>query len=161
MAAISSQVEEVVRRLAGEVSGELGLELLELKLAQAGKRNLLRIVVDTAEGPDGVTVEECASLSRSLSRRLDDEDVIPASYVLEVSSPGATRPFDSPKRYRRNQGKRIAVWLREALEPKGKLHVKGILEAVRDDGVTLRFDDDRSFEIPFENVRKACRTVEF
>lgn len=158
---MNAQLEEAVRSLAIEVSKELGLELLELKMGKAGKRALLRLVVDTAEGPDGVTVEDCASLSRALGRRLDDGDVMPTSYVLEVSSPGATRPFDSPARYRRNLGRKIEVWLREASEAKGGLHLKGTLEEVRDEGVRLRLDDDRLVELPFANVRKACRAIEF
>lgn len=66
------------------------LDLEEIEVSRAGRRGLVRIVVDSDEG---VELDACAELSRAISGKLDETDVMgEGEYVLEVSSPGADRP---------------------------------------------------------------------
>jgi len=72
-----------------------GVNLIEKELAGAGKRKILRLFIDKS---GGVSVEDCAGVSRYLSEELDKEEnekLIDSAYTLEVSSPGIDRP---PKR---------------------------------------------------------------
>ncbi|MFI9464963.1 ribosome maturation factor RimP [Streptomyces xiamenensis] len=112
----TTQIDRL-RELLEPLAGERGMDLEEVRLTPAGKRRVLRVVVDTDEG---VGLEACAELSRAASAALDAADVLgPTPYVLEVSSPGADRPLTEHRHYRRAIGRLI----------KAKLHDGGELTA--------------------------------
>src|SRR5258708_16191518 len=78
-----------IRDIAGRVATAHGVEVVEVEMRGGGKARTLRITIDK---PEGVTHEDCASVSREVSTILDVEDTISgAAYTLEVSSPGLDR----------------------------------------------------------------------
>jgi ribosome maturation factor RimP len=85
-----------------------GYDLEDLVVTSAGRRRLVRVVVDK---DGGVTLDECAEVSRVVSAVLDADDagLGPGAYTLEVSSPGVTRPLTLPRHWRRNVGRRVKV----------------------------------------------------
>jgi ribosome maturation factor RimP len=87
-------VDEIERELEGRVEG-LGYELVELRWGGSGRRPLLKLRIDRPDSAPGrgVTVEECASVSRALEPWLDGHEELSERYVLEVSSPGVERPL--------------------------------------------------------------------
>ena len=88
----------------------LGMDLEDVKITSAGRRRLLRIVVD-ADG--GVSLDDIALASRELSATLDRAAAMgEASYTLEVSSPGVDRPLTEPKHWRRAVGRLVSAPLR-------------------------------------------------
>ncbi|HZU29520.1 MAG TPA: ribosome maturation factor RimP, partial [Candidatus Angelobacter sp.] len=88
-----------IRDIAGRVATALGVEVVEVEMRGGGKSRTLRIIIDK---PEGVTHEDCASVSREVSTILDVEDAVPgAAYTLEVSSPGLDRKLVKPEDYRR------------------------------------------------------------
>jgi len=88
----------------------LGMDLEDVKITSAGRRRLLRIVVD-ADG--GVSLDDIALASRELSATLDRAAAMgEASYTLEVSSPGVDRPLTEPKHWRRAVGRVVSAPLR-------------------------------------------------
>ena len=89
-----------------------GLELWGIELLGEG-RPILRVYVEAAAG--GVTIEQCAVLSRQLGLALDVEDVISSAYTLEVSSPGLSRPFFSPEQLVAHVGGMLDVTVHEPL----------------------------------------------
>ena len=98
------------------VLADAGYDLEELKVSQAGRRTLVRVLVDRDAGVDLVAVAE---VSRTLSKALDksEEDDGPFatnSYTLEVSSPGVDRPLTMPRHWRRNIGRLVSVRLADA-----------------------------------------------
>lgn len=97
---------ERLQTLAEQFCAEVGVELVELDLFQAGKRKLIRLFVDK-EG--GVNIDDCAHVSRLLGGALELEDVIPEAYNLEVSSPGLDRPLKSTRDFQRNLGRMVRV----------------------------------------------------
>jgi ribosome maturation factor RimP len=123
-------------RLAGwiqPVVGSAGYDLEELVVTPAGRRSIVRVVVDRDEG---VTLDDIADVSRAVSEVLDqnDEGMGRTPYVLEVSSPGVDRPLTEPRHWRRNTGRLVAV----AVGPTGSAdEVTGRITAVDDVGVTL------------------------
>lgn len=124
----TTQIDRL-RDLLEPLATERGMDLEEITITPAGRRRVLRVVVDT---DDGVGLEECAELSREVSRTLDETEVMGGTpYVLEVSSPGAERPLTQPRHYRRAVGRLI----------RANLHagpvVTGRIEAVDDEGVDL------------------------
>lgn len=84
-----------------------GFELEEVHVQQAGRTQLVKVVVD---GDDGIGLDEIAAVSRAVSEALDAEDAILASaYTLEVTSPGLDRPLTRPRHWRRARLRKVAV----------------------------------------------------
>ncbi len=89
------------------VAAALGLDLDGVRITSAGRRRLLRVIVD-ADG--GVSLDQIALASRELSAELDDTGAMGASpYTLEVSSPGVDRPLREPRHWRRAVGRLVLV----------------------------------------------------
>jgi len=124
---------------AAKVAESHGLELVDVEIFRAGKRRVLRIYIGKREG---VTVSDCAHVSRELGTLLDADNVMQdEAYVLEVSSPGLDRPFKSLQDYRRNVGRFVRATLREPIAGLGtKKLVVGKLEYVGEDSITLDTD---------------------
>src|SRR5205823_12851954 len=95
---------------------------------------------EPAVGDDGVTVDDCASVSRDLSAMLDVEDVVPTAYTLEVSSPGLDRPLRRADEYGRFEGRRAKLVMREAID--GQMFFKGRLGGLDDSGGVIIVGDD-------------------
>jgi len=87
----------------------MDMDLEAVKIAAAGRRRVLRVVID-ADG--GVSLDEIAEVSREISARLDATDAMgDAPYTLEVSSPGLDRPLTQPRHWRRAVGRLVVVEL--------------------------------------------------
>jgi ribosome maturation factor RimP len=115
------------------VVGAAGYDLEELVVTPAGRRSVVRVVVDRDEG---VTLDDVAEVSRAVSEVLDreDGDLGRAPYVLEVTSPGVDRPLTEARHWRRNTGRLVAVAVGAAGATQ---QVTGRVTAVDDTGVTL------------------------
>ena len=91
-----------------------GYDLEDLEVSRAGRRSVLRVVVDS---DDGISLDAVAELSRSLSVALDgaepDDAFGPEAYTLEVTSPGVDRPLREPRHWRRNVGRLVTVGVGE------------------------------------------------
>jgi ribosome maturation factor RimP len=100
-----------VRAVIEPVVAAAGYDLEDVSLSRAGRRHVLRVLVD-ADG--GITLDDVAVVSREISAALDaaDEsggDVLAGEYQLEVGSPGVDRPLTAPRHWRRNVGRLVAV----------------------------------------------------
>ena len=111
---------------------DAGYELEELVVTPAGRRSVVRVVVDRDEG---VTLDDVAEVSRAVSDVLDaNDDGMGRAYVLEVTSPGVDRPLSEPRHWRRNIGRMVTV----AVGPAGGAdEVTARITDVHDTGVTL------------------------
>lgn len=143
---MSTTQSERLRGLLEPLVHAKDLDLEEIEVSRAGRRGLLRVIVDSEEG---VELDACAELSRVISEKLDETDVMgEGEYVLEVSSPGADRPLTQHRHYVRAVGRLAKLQLHEG----GEL-VTRIL-AVDEDGLDT--------EVPGVKGRKAtARRVEF
>lgn len=106
----AAKIRARLLELLSPVAATAGYDLEDISVTSAGRRNLIRIVVD-ADG--GVDLDAVAALSRAMSDALDAD---PASspdfadpYVLEVSSPGVDRPLTEPRHWRRAKGRLVEV----------------------------------------------------
>ncbi len=130
------QHDPAATRLAGWIEPVVtgaGYDLEELVVTPAGRRSVVRVVVDRDEG---VSLDDVAEVSRAVSAVLDreDGDLGRAPYVLEVTSPGVDRPLTERRHWRRNTGRLVTV----AVGPAGSTEqVTGRVTAVDDAGVTL------------------------
>jgi ribosome maturation factor RimP len=151
------QVEEdLERRVAG-----LGFELVELAWAGTPSRPILRIRMDVpGEGSSGgVTVADCARVSRALESWLDALPAMPERYVLEVSSPGVERPLTRTRDWTRFAGRRVAVRGEEALAGRAKRLEGDLLGVEHDEGqrelIRLRLTGGEEVDIPREEILEA------
>jgi ribosome maturation factor RimP len=104
---MEATVDEL-ERLAARVALEAGVELVELCVRGSGPARVLRVDIDRA-GERGVDLADCQRVSRALGAALDESELIPTSYQLEVSSPGIDRPIRSADDIRRNTGRLVCV----------------------------------------------------
>jgi len=112
-----------------------GYELESVEVTPAGRRRVVRVVVD-ADG--GVSLDGVAEVSRAVSAALDDQESVvgKAPYVLEVSSPGVGRPLTAPRHWRRATGRLVRV----PVAGRGPVH--GRVRSAGDDGVVLDVDGE-------------------
>lgn len=138
----------------------LGFELVELEQAGSRTRPVLRIRIDRPDSTPGhgVTLDDCARVSRDLETIFDQDPETPDRYVLEVSSPGIERPLVRPRDYTRFAGQAVAVRSREPIEGHGR-RIEGTLVGLEGSGheasVRVTLDDGRTLDIPQSNVLRA------
>jgi ribosome maturation factor RimP len=97
---------EKVRSIAAPLAAAEGMELVDVEFGGPGGRQTLRLFIDK---PGGVSLDDCSSISRSVSAALDVEDPIAGAYDLEVSSPGLDRPLRTPEHFTKYAGERVRV----------------------------------------------------
>ena len=138
-------------RLLEPVVAAAGMDLEAVRVSPAGRRKLLRIVVD-ADG--GVGLDQIAEVSREVSAHLDTSDIMGnIPYTLEVSSPGIDRPLTEPRHWRRAQGRLVSVSLTAsddsappaaAAAARPAPTLQGRVLVADDTGVTLDMDGERA-----------------
>jgi ribosome maturation factor RimP len=121
----------------GPVVAAAGMDLESVRVTAAGRRRLLRVVVDSDRG---VSLDDAAAVSRELSAALDTVAVMgDFPYTLEVSSPGVDRPLTARRHWRRAVGRLVQVTVTDA---SGSGPISGRIAAADADGVTLDVEDD-------------------
>ncbi len=103
---IQTQIRQQLEQLAEALVASEGMELVDLEYRRQGRRWMLRLFVDK---DGGVTLDDCANISRELGDLLDVKDVIPQAYVLEVSSPGLNRRLRKKEDFSRFAGREGAA----------------------------------------------------
>jgi ribosome maturation factor RimP len=143
LAAAKARVTAVIE----PVVTSAGFDLEDVHLSRAGRRHVVRVLVD-ADG--GISLDDVAVVSRAISDALDAAEetggeVLAGEYQLEVGSPGVDRPLTLPRHWRRNVGRLVAV-----------NGLTGRLTAADDDGIVL---DDR--EIRYADLGPGKVQIEF
>jgi ribosome maturation factor RimP len=144
--------EEIIRRVTEIVEPILREELIELvdiEFHSTGGRWILRLFIDK-EG--GVGIRDCERASREIDRLLDVEDIIDHPYVLEVSSPGLTRPLKRKQDFDRYIGKKCRIITNFLIE--GKTEFRGELVASNEEDVQLK-GELQTYSIPVCAIKKA------
>lgn len=146
-AALHALIEPVV--------AAMGFELWGIDHLSQGKNSRLVIYI---EHDKGVSVEDCADISRQVSAVMDVEDPIAGEYRLEVSSPGMARPLYSLDQFTRFQGHHVALKLRTAFD--GRRKYQGLLVGVEGDEVLLQLDGEE-YCFPIESIDSAHIVPQF
>ena len=145
MATLEQKLQDLVQ---GSVE-DLGCELWGIECQRVGRYLTVRLFIDK-EG--GVTVEDCADVSRQVSAVLDVEDPIADKYNLEVSSPGLDRPLFTLNQFERYLGQEILLHLRIPVADRRKW--QGQLAKIKNDMITLIVDGKEQV-LAFGNIQKA------
>ena len=150
-----SSIVERIDKIADKAAKDNGVEFVHSEIVGDRRNRTVRIFIDK---PEGVSIDDCSNVSRSIEAVIDADDFIPSAYVLEVSSPGLDRPLFKLDDYKRFVGKRAKV---KTVEPfNGQANFNGRITAV--EGSEIVFDDRTSgaVRIPFEKVEKANLKVD-
>jgi len=138
--------------MAAGVAEELGLEVVDLVLRGPRGRQMLRVDVDRP-GPLGVTLDDCQRVSEQLAAGLDDADLMPGAYTLEVSSPGLDRPLRTADDYRRNRGRHVAIEVQD--EASATRTIEGRLIEHNADHVLLEAADGTRTSLQMRHIVSA------
>ncbi len=130
-----------------------GYDLESVEVTPAGRRRLVRVVVDADQG---VSLDGVAEVSRAVSAALDDHDGVlgQAPYVLEVTSPGVDRPLTAPRHWQRATGRLVQVPVT------GRGPVQGRVRQADDRGVVLILDGEEC-TLGYEALGQGRVQVEF
>jgi ribosome maturation factor RimP len=154
--AVNPQLSRI-RELFQPTLNFLGYELYDLALTGTGGHTTLRVRIDR---PQGVTLDDCERVSKSLSALLDQADPLPSRYDLEVSSPGAERPLRNLDDYRRFVGRRANVRYRVG---ESEQVAEGRLTAVSEQAIELQLGDGkhlRTVAINFPDILAARLAID-
>jgi len=136
----------------------LGFEFVELERAGSRARPILRVRIDrpNAEPGHGVTLDDCASVSRRLEAFLDEAQPVGERYVLEVSSPGVERPLVRSRDFERLAGREV-VLVGQAPLHGGSRRVQGVLLGLdaAEAEIRLRLEHGEVVDIPRASVARA------
>jgi len=132
-------------KLIEQTAEGLGYELVDFETSPRGR--LMRVFIDS---PNGITVDDCATVSNQLTRVFEVENV---DYDrLEVSSPGLDRALKKPADFERFAGQDVQVRLRMAIN--NQRNYAGVLNGLKDGMVQLETEKG-PVEVPFEEIEKA------
>ena len=148
-------LEQNLQEMLQDAVEDLGCELWGIECQRVGRFMTVRLFIDK---DGGVTVDDCANVSRQVSAILDVEDPIADKYNLEVSSPGLDRPLFTLPQFERYIGQDIAVHLRIPVMERRKW--QGKLERIEKDMITLIVDDQEQILV-FGNIQKANVVAKF
>ena len=146
--------EDRVWAVVEPVVQDQGYDLEALSVMAAGRRRLVKIVIDSDLGVD---LDDVARISSEVSRALDDADAMGETpYVLEVTSPGVDRPLTLERHWRRAASRLVKVTLTDGES------ITGRVASTNETSATLVNDDDAtSVNIAFADVEKAVVQIEF
>jgi ribosome maturation factor RimP len=155
------QVDELFEELERRIE-EMGFELVDLERAGNARRPILRLRIDRpdSEPGAGVSLDDCARVSRGLEPLLDGREGLSPNYVLEVSSPGVERQLVRRRDWQRFAGCEVSLRGRGSLAGRGA-QLQGRLLGLRDAGgegadeVELRLEDGDEVRVPLEEIKSA------
>lgn len=128
--------EQKAAELLEPILADMDFELVDVEYVKEAGTWYLRSYIDK---PGGITVDDCEAVSRQFSDRLDQEDFIEDSYIMEVSSPGLDRPLKKDKDFERNLGREVEIRTYRSIEKEKEFY--GILCAYDDNSVTIERED--------------------
>jgi ribosome maturation factor RimP len=152
--------EQSLAEVIEERVAALGFELVELERAGSKSRPVLRVRADRADAEpgQGISLEECARISRALEEYLDALPSLSPRYVLEVSSPGVERPLVRARDFERFVGHEVAVRGYAPLagrERRLEGELLGLVDGPAGETVRLRLNDGEVIEVARKDIARA------
>lgn len=150
----SSTSDGPLEELLAPVVAQSGLELDSVSRSRSDAMPLLRVIVDAPVGAEDIDSDTLASVSRAVSKALDEADPIDGEYLLEVSTPGAERELTKVGHWLRQIGRLVRIKLRAGGYVCGRVvDADGTSATIEVDGTTTTID--------YQDMRKARSRVDF
>jgi ribosome maturation factor RimP len=135
-----------------------GQSIVDVLISAKKAPNKVMVIADADQG---FTIEDCAELSRHLSKELDENGLIEDNYFLEVSTPGVDHPLKLKRQYHKNIGRSLKIKLQDKI-------LEGKLTAVAEDAITLSREigsgkkkETESIVVPISDIEKAFVLISF
>lgn len=142
-----SKTEDTVYELSVPLAEEAGVEVYDVEYKKEGPDWFLRVFLYSERG---ITIDDCEAVSRRLSDKLDEIDIIDTAYYLEVSSPGIERVLKTDRHFETALGETVTVKLYKAID--GTKTVTGTLKGYENGIIFLTAEDGRDYEIEKEKA---------
>lgn len=150
-----AKIDDIVREMTEPVVEILGLELVDIEYIKEGGSWFLRIFIDK---PEGITHDDCQAVSERVGALLDEKDLIPQSYILEVSSPGIERPLKKAADFERFRGYKVRA---STFAPvNGQKEFIGELVGLEDAHVVI-IVKNQSIALPLDHVARVRLEADF
>ena len=134
--------EQKAEALISPIVEKYGFELVDVEYVKEGSSFYLRAYIDK---PGGITVDDCETVSREFSDKLDEADFIEEAYIMEVSSPGLGRPLKKEKDFKRSIGKEVEIRTYRPIDREKEFY--GVLKAYDENSVTIDCEEEeRTFQ---------------
>jgi ribosome maturation factor RimP len=148
-------IEQKAESILGPLLEAEGYSLVYVEYKREQRGWVLRALIDREEG---ITLDDCARVSKEFGQLLDVEDVIPSSYYLEVSSPGLDRPLTKEEDFVKYSGRKVRIKTKDQIF--GRRNFKGDLIGYTEGKVMVRVEGSEVFAIPLSSILKANLEVE-
>jgi ribosome maturation factor RimP len=152
------EVTEQIERLAKTLVTDKSQFIVEVVASLRKKPNKLIVIID---GDNGVTIDDCAELSRAISETLDKSEILKDPFMLEVSTPGLDHPLKLLRQYHKNKGRKVRVKHTNGV-------VEGVLIGVTEKEITLQEEtgkgkkkEVKEISFPFSDIEKTFVLVSF
>ena len=133
----------------------MGYDFWGLECQISANTAQVRIYIDKDEG---ITLDDCSRVSQQLSAVLDVEDPVEVPYTLEISSPGINRKLFTTEQMQRSVGSQVKVKTSWPIDE--RRNIRGILQDVDEENITVVTEDAKSFVIPVEAIKNARLNVD-
>lgn len=145
-----------IKNLCDGIAASIGVRVVDVEFKQ-GKNPALTIYIDKDGGMD---LDTCEKFHNAVNDPLDALDpTYGLPYTLNVSSPGADRPFKTDEDYLSHVGKKVEIKLYSAI--KGKKFLDGVLLSYNGESVTVKTDDKTTLSIELKSIVKMNEYIEF
>ena len=155
---MNQQQQQVIARVQELIAPLLKsrqLELVDLGYRQEGRQLFLKFLVDTVQG---VKLNELSHLNQAIGAVLEEHEVIPGPYTLEVSSPGLDRPLKTPVDFERMVGRRLRVITLVPVEARTE-HTGELINA-GEEAIVLRLDTGQKCKISLSEIARATQEID-
>ena len=139
-------LQDKIEELAAPFLQPTGAFIVDIQIVPSEQRKVVRLYIDT---DTGITIGQCSELSRQLSAALELQNVVPSSYILEVSSPGLIKPLKLLRQYRKNVGRKFRVRFKKD-DGVGEILAK--LAGVENELLTFVTGKNEIYTIPFNKI---------
>jgi ribosome maturation factor RimP len=147
--------EERIKQIAAQAAQDAGVEFVHCEILGAKRNMTVRVYIDK---PGGVSVEDCALVSRRMEEVLDADDFIPTAYLLEVSSPGLERELYSVDDFKKFTGQKVKVKLASPVNGQKVFVAK--IAGVEGGDILLENKEQGEVRFPYSDVVKANLRVD-
>lgn len=132
--AVSDETTERISNALNDIVVQAGLYLESVSARRAGGTRIIHVVLDLPWGPGGLDSDKLTDVSREISAKLDDVDLVEGAYTLEVSTPGTDRQLTELRHFSRAIGRLVRFQLND------DSRITGRIESVYDDKVNISTD---------------------
>jgi ribosome maturation factor RimP len=139
-------LQQAVEEIATPFLKTIDAFIVDIHIVNGEQGKVIQFFVDTDKG---ITIGQCTELNRNIGEALELQNIIPKSYILEVSSPDLAKPLKLLRQYRKNIGRQFRVHYRK---DDGIVEINGKLDGIEGDILTFFTKSGETHKISFNEI---------